>query len=288
MTIHFVVKYKYVIFHSKEVKRMLFKKSSIQGEISNVKFIEGMVSFQKVKLNAFCFEVDGVLIDTGAQALLKEFQPFFEKADVDKVVITHFHEDHTGGAAYLQEHFQLPVYMNEMTIEECAEKANYPFYRRMFWGNRKPFQAQPIGDAFTSRNGSWDVIQTPGHAKDHLSFLNRESGQLFSGDLYVTPKTKVVLREEHIPSIIKSIERVLTYDFGEMFCCHAGYVKNGRKAMTNKLEYLQELQGKILSLREQGLSEEQIQKQIFKKKYPITFFSSGEWDSIHIIRSILN
>lgn len=270
------------------MKVLLFKKSSNQGEKSNVRFINGMVSFQKVKLNAYCFEVDGVLIDTGAQALLKEFTPFFEKADVDKVVITHFHEDHTGGAAYLQEHLQLPVYMNEMTINECAGKADYPFYRRMFWGSRKPFKAQPIGDTFTSRNASWDVIQTPGHAKDHLSFLNRETGQLFSGDLYVTPKTKVVLREEHIPSIIKSIERVLTYDFDEMFCCHAGYVKDGRKAMSNKLEYLQELQGKILSLREKGYNERQIQAEIFKKKYPITFFSSGEWDSIHIIRSILN
>lgn len=256
--------------------------------MSNVRFINGLVSLGGVRLNAYCFEVDGVLIDTGSQTLLKEFKPFFANAAVDRVVITHYHEDHTGGAAFLQKEYELPIYMNEITVEECAEKADYPLYRKLFWGKRRPFQAQPIGKSFTSRNATWHVIDTPGHAKDHLSFLNSETGQLFSGDLYVHPRTKVILREESIPAIIHSIERVLTYDFGELFCCHAGYVKDGRKAITNKLNYLKELEENILSLHKKGYNEQEIQKLIFKKKYPIMFFSFGEWDSIHIIRSLMN
>lgn len=268
---------------------MLFNKKISVGEMSNVRFIEGIVSFQKkMNLNVLSFEVDGVLIDTGAKSLLKEFKPFFRKANIDQVMITHFHEDHTGGAAYLQTEYGLPIFMNEMTIEECAERAKYPLYRKLFWGTREPFKAKPIGETFTSRNATWDVLNTPGHAKDHLAFLNRETGQLFSGDLYVQPRTKVVLREESIPTIIHSIEHVLTFDFDELFCCHAGYVKDGRKALTNKLTYLRELQEKILNLQKQGYDENEIQQQIFKKKYPITSFSFGEWNSIHIIRSILN
>lgn len=267
---------------------MFLKRKSLVDEKSKVRFINGLISFGSVKLNVYCFEVDGVLIDTGSQTLLKEFNPFFLNADVDQVVITHFHEDHTGGAAFLQKEYELPIYMNEITIEECAEKAKYPLYRKLFWGNRRPFQAQPIGESFTSRNATWDVIDTPGHAKDHLSFLNKETGQLFSGDLYVHPHTKVILREESVPTIIHSIEKVLTYDFGELFCCHAGYVKDGRKALTNKLHYLKELEENVLSLQKKGYNEQEIQKLTFKKRYPITFFSFGEWDSIHIIRSLMN
>lgn len=267
---------------------MLFIKKTILGEESKVRFINGLVSFQNVKLNAYCFEVDGILIDTGAHSLLAEFKLFFEKADLDYVIITHSHEDHTGGASFLQQEYGLPVYMNEMTIAECGEKAEYPLYRKLFWGRRRPFGATPIGKTFSSRRATWEVIETPGHAKDHLSFLNRETGQLFSGDLFVHPKTKVVLRDEHIPTIIDSIERVLTYDFGEMFCCHAGYIKEGRKVLKSKLDYLRELEGKILSLQQQGYNVKEIQKMIFQKKYPITLFSAGEWDSIHIIKSILN
>ena len=60
-------------------------------------------------------------------------------------------------------------------------------------------------------HATWDVIETPGHAIDHLAFLNRETGQLFTGDLYCQEMTKVILREESIPTIIESLKRVLTF-----------------------------------------------------------------------------
>lgn len=267
---------------------MFLKTESMQGERGNVRFVNGVVRLNSVKLNVYCFETDGVLIDTGSQSLAREFKGFFAQADVDQIVITHAHEDHTGGARYLQTEFGLPIFMNEMTIEECANKADYPFYRKFFWGRRRPFEAQPIGDTFRSRNADWTVISTPGHAKDHLAFLNNETGQLFSGDLYVHPKTKLILRDESIPTIISSIEKTLSYDFGEMFCCHAGYVKDGRVALQKKLAYLQELRDKTLALHKNGYEVREIHAQLFPRKFPITYFSFGEWNSMHIIRSIIN
>jgi endoribonuclease LACTB2 len=263
----------------------MFQTKAQVNEKSNVRFINGMISFSSVKLNVYSFSVDGVLVDTGAPRLLNEFKKFFRQADADQVVITHSHEDHNGGAAYLQKEFRLPIYMNVKTIDSCAKKASYPLYRKAFWGRRSPFEGKALGETFVSKNATWDVIETPGHATDHLSFLNRETGQLFSGDLYVQPRTNVILRDESIPTIMDSIERVLTYDFDELFCCHAGYVKDGRKALTKKLSYLKELKEKILELHSQGYQEKEIQGILFKKRYPITYFSFGEWDSIHIIRS---
>ncbi|QKY68328.1 MBL fold metallo-hydrolase [Lentibacillus sp. CBA3610] len=127
---------------------MLLKKKSSMNEASDVQLVNGSVSFRNVKMNVYCFAVDGVLIDTGSKSLLKAFKPFFAQADVDQVMIPHFHEDHTGGAGYLQTEYGLPVYMNAMTINECMEKADYPLYRQVFWGRRRPFQAQPIGESF--------------------------------------------------------------------------------------------------------------------------------------------
>lgn len=207
--------------------------------------------------------------------------------NIDQVVITHYHEDHTGCAAFLQKEIEAPLFMNKMMIEYCSTKANYPLYRKLYWGKRKPFQAAPIGKTFTSAHAKWDVIETPGHSKDHLSFLNRQTGQLFTGDLYCQERTKVVLHEESIPMIINSIKHVLTYDFGDVFCCHSGFLKDGRQALEKKLNYLLEVQHKVLKLYGEGKTPVQINNVLFPKTYSITKFSSGEWDSFHIVNTIL-
>src|SRR5699024_2533129 len=227
---------------------MLLKTRAKTGKASGVRFINGSISFASVHLNVYSFEVDGILIDTGSESLVDTFKPFFKEVDIDKIVITHDHEDHTGGAAFLQQTFNIPIYINEKSVAACEEDAKYPMYRNLFWGIRKSFRAQEIGNSFTSRHANWDVIASPGHTHYHLSFLNRETGQLFSGDLYVHPKTKVILRNESIPTIINSLRKMITYDFGEMFCCHAGYVQDGKKALHKKLDYLTSFQEEVIHL----------------------------------------
>lgn len=266
---------------------MLVKSSARRGKASGVQWMEGFVSFGRVRLNVIAYHIDGVLIDTGAATLIKEFKGFFEEVEAKKVLITHDHEDHTGGAAFLAEKLGIPIYVNESVVKNCTKKASYPFYRKFFWGKRAPFQAEGIGSTFTSDNARWQVIETPGHAADHLAFLNEETGQFFSGDLYVHPHTKLILRDESIPTIMASIEKVLTYDFEEMFCCHAGFVPDGKKAFRAKLQYLAELQGKVLDLHEKGWGEKAIRREVFPKKYPITLLSFGEWDAHHIIHTII-
>lgn len=266
---------------------MLMKKHSKYGEKSNVQFVNGILKVGPVRLNVYVFSTDGLLIDTGAPNLLSEFKPFFSEMDVDEVVLTHHHEDHSGGAAFLTDQYGLPIKMDQKLINTSERKAPYPFYRKLFWGKRAPFEAKPISMSFSTRTATWKAIETPGHAEDHLSFLNENAGQLFSGDLYVHPETKLILKDESIPQTIASIERVLTYDFEELFCCHAGYVKDGRKALQKKLAYLTELTDKVIYLHEKGHSKRDIQQQIFGKKYPITYLSLGEWDAKHIVHSIL-
>jgi endoribonuclease LACTB2 len=254
---------------------MFFKKNAEQSEHSGVRMINGIIRFQAIRLNVYCYEIDGVLIDTGAAALLEQFKSFFSQMDVDQIVLTHHHEDHSGCVNFLQRNYNLPVYMSDLRREECTKKASYPLYRKLFWGTRPTFTAQVIEQQFTSRTCNWTVIETPGHTNDHLSFLNNTTGQLFTGDLFVTPKTKIVLKEESIPQIIQSIEKVLTYDFEEMYCQHAGYVIKGREGLELKREYLLELSHKIQSMSNQGLSEKEINEQLFQKNIHLSVFHPG-------------
>ncbi|WLR54545.1 MBL fold metallo-hydrolase [Mesobacillus subterraneus] len=267
---------------------MFLKKSAVKGDKNGVTYMNGQVRFQGVSLNVYSYAVDGILIDTGAQSLKKYFEAFIDEADFQQVMLTHFHEDHTGCAAYAAKSTQLPIFLNQTSIQSCSQKADYPLYRQLFWGRRKPFSSQAMPDTFTSNRATWDAIDTPGHAHDHKAFLNRETGQLFTGDLFVQERTKVIMSEESIPQIIDSLKRVLTYEFKEMFCSHAGYVENGRTALTQKLDYLMSIQHDVCTLHDQGESANEICKKLFPKKYPIIKFSGREWDSRHIISSILS
>lgn len=127
---------------------MLLKKNFSQQMINGVQAGNGTVAFQGVKLNVHSFAADGVLIDTGAASLEKEFQPFFKQLDIDQVVITHFHEDHTGCAAYLQKELQLPIYMNDMKLDYCKQKPDYPLYRKVFWGSAILFMQRQLEKLF--------------------------------------------------------------------------------------------------------------------------------------------
>ena len=246
----------------------------------------GTVQFQAVKLNVFVFFTDGLLIDTGAYSLRKQFQPFFRSLPIEKVVLTHFHEDHSGNAHLFNQQY-IPVYMNNIMRESCELKADYPLYRKLFWGKRPPFKSTEIGQYFVTEHASWQTIHTPGHAEDHMCYYNETTGQLFTGDLYVSPKTKVILRDENIPQIIRSIEKIMRLDIEEMYCNHAGYIENGHLALQNKLDNLKEIEHNVLTLHKQGRTEEEITRILFPKTYPIIKLSSGEWDSKHIVTSIV-
>ena len=237
--------------------------------------------------NLFLFTTDGLLIDTGAKSYENQIIPFLKEASIDVVALTHSHEDHTGTAPWIQENLNIPMYISPLGIDTCSRLAPYPKYRQDIWGKRKPFKPLPISDKVQSRKKEWIVLDTPGHSQDHIALLNKESGTLFTGDLFVSPKTKIIMKSESIPQIMDSIRRVLTYDFGSMFCCHAGYIQDGKTKLHQKLDYLENLCGEVNNLYANGLSVEEIDQKIFRRKYPITFVSDGEWDSLHIITSLI-
>ncbi|UOQ94817.1 MBL fold metallo-hydrolase [Halobacillus shinanisalinarum] len=236
----------------------------------------------------YVFLVDGMLIDTGPKCLESDLIPFYEDHSIELVTLTHSHEDHTGTASWIQENREIPIYIHEKGINICAQSCPYPKYRQMAWGIRKEFTALPLGETIQSRSQKWKVIYTPGHADDHISLFHEETGRLFSGDLFVDPKTKVIMDSESIPVIMNSIRTLLSYDFESMFCCHAGYIQDGKRMLKQKLTYLENLCSEVNSLHKEGLSIDEINKKLFPKKYPIVAVSGGEWDSLHIVSSIIS
>lgn len=134
--------------------------------------------------------------------------------DVERIVVTHFHPDHLGGARWLQERTGAPVYMLEEEIHRS----------RALWGGKPdptpfvdhlsrhgmprglaasaaakmrtslplPDQTIPlgVGEKLDSGHGPLRVIHAPGHADYQLMLYHEEHGILFAADhvlLKITP-----------------------------------------------------------------------------------------------------
>lgn len=258
-------------------------------EKEDVTCVKGALGRSGSTVNSvYIFLVDGMLIDTGPKSLEADFISFYEEHSFNFVTLTHSHEDHTGTAPWIEDNRNVPIYIHPKGIHTCAQPYPYPTYRQLIWGKRKAFTALPLGDTVQTRSKQWQVIDTPGHADDHVSLLDKETGRLFSGDLFLAPKTKVIMNSESIPMIMNSIRTLLAYDFGPMFCSHAGYIRNGKEKLKQKLDDLEHLCEEVAHLHKQGLSNIEINQTLFPKKYPIVAVSEGEWDSLHIVSSIVS
>ena len=102
------------------------------------------------------------LVDAGAwDGVVDEIRTYTD--DVDTVVVTHQHGDHVAQLEAVCEAFAPDVYA-------YAEH---------------PLRTHTIddGDTVTVGDEAFDVVYTPGHADDHVSFVSETS--LFSGDVVV-------------------------------------------------------------------------------------------------------
>lgn len=262
--------------------------SSEITQVGEVHMINSIIKTPQITMSVHSFCMDGVLIDTGSQTMKQAFQSFFEQNDFDQVMLTHFHEDHTGNAASIQDKYDVPIYLHQMSTHLTKQPQRLPLYRKFLWGDVEPFFTKPLKKTFESRNDTWEAIDTPGHSPDHVSFYNQSKGVLFTGDLFVTPRPKVILVDENILDTMYSLKKIQTYDIDQMFCCHAGLVKNPKKMIQMKIDYLEEIEGKALALQQKGKDVDEITAEIFPKDYPIIAESNSEWSAVHMIRRFLN
>lgn len=240
------------------------------------------------KNTVYLYLVDGMLIDTGPKILENELIAFYDQYDFDLVTLTHSHEDHAGTASWIQKNKNVPIYIYPKGITVCEKPADYPEYRQIAWGIREEFHPLPLRESIQSRNLEWEAFYTPGHADDHVSLFNKETGRLFSGDIYILPTVKVLMKTESISKMMNSIQTLLKLDFGAMYCSHAGYLPDGREKLETKLDNLRGIYDSVMDLYKKGYSVSEIDKILFAKKYRLEEYSKGEYSSINIVHSIVS
>jgi glyoxylase-like metal-dependent hydrolase (beta-lactamase superfamily II) len=238
------------------------------------------------EVSAYAFA--DLLIDTGPSATAERLVEWCRGGPVRRVLLTHHHEDHIGGAAALQEELRVPILGPAGAVPIFAEGLRMPLYRRIVWrGQPRTFRAEPLGETVEGPGYRLRVIPTPGHAFSHVCFFEEGRRWLFSGDLYVHDRVKLLRRIEDVWRHIDSLKRVLALEPELLICDHAGVLEHARERLRRKIQYWEDLAGQARTLREQGLPVKAITRRLLGREVLLTWASLGDFSKRNLIRGLL-
>ncbi len=161
------------------------------------------------------------LIDTGfarrARPIVRAFQSAnVPLASVNKLLLTHHHIDHMGGAAYLRETTKAPIscHGEDAPFVDGRVKAPMPLLMRLLLRTHPAPVAVSLKDG--DRIGPLLVVHAPGHTPGEVVFYHMARKILFSGDAVVERKGRLTIPAARYASNLKqaveSIARVRGLD----------------------------------------------------------------------------
>ena len=252
------------------------------GTVREVRLTSTILGQPLYSVAAFYF--DGVLFDTGPPRTGRELAAWAQGVEIERIIITHRHEDHVGGNAFLP---SLPALAPAGALPTIRQAPLLPLYRRIPFGQPRPSRADPLGETVSTRSHTLDVIPTPGHAPDHVVLHLPEEGWLFGGDLFLMERAKYVRRIDDVAQWLDSLKGILRYDFDILFCGHAGYVPNAKEAINRKIDYWEEIGERAREMAAEGHRPKAIRDTLLGKEGLLTYWSRGRFAKLNLIQQLL-
>jgi ribonuclease/clavin/mitogillin len=235
---------------------------------------------------------------------LRDFiKSFFKKQKITKCIITHTHEDHSGGANMLNTEFNIPIYAHESAISILKKESTYPQYRQIVWGKkRKPTIAQKIPRRVkTSDNEfTFEIFPMPGHAPELIALIEKSQEWVFVSDA-IQPRYKMLFGhnsdiQENLSEIVMSMKNLLEYteSLSDLKVFISGHGVYGRDIIEQKIEEIQELHVRVNDLyfkfSKEGYDQsrilKKILKEIFGRETAIGKLTNGDLSIMNLIKSL--
>ncbi len=232
---------------------------------------------------ASAFYFDGLLVDAGLPRTAQALAGWLRQRPLHLVLNTHVHEDHVGGDYALP----LKPLVSPLGLDRLAHPPRTQPFRLLAWGRARPALGEPLGPVVEADGFQLEVLPTPGHSDDHVIFIEKQRGWAFTGDLFVHTRIRYAQADENVLQILGSLQRAVKADFQELYCGHAGRVPDGKEALRRKIQYLEDIRGQALRLRQDGLGDVAIARRLFHRLGSWHWITGGWFSEVNLIHQLL-
>ena len=172
---------------------------------------------------------------TGESSHLAALAEALAGEPLGQVLVTHAHQDHVDGC------------------DPIAVRWPDTRFGKMPWPGRDCLQSVDFfsisdGDLIPAGDGMLRVVHTPGHAPDHVCFLDEATGTLFSADL-VVQGSSVVIPNSHggnLTQYLASLRRVLDIAPDRMLPAHGQVIDSPSEVLSTYLEHRLQREAQII------------------------------------------
>jgi ribonuclease/clavin/mitogillin len=209
--------------------------------------------------------VGDILVDTGFSYVGELFAAALADRDIKSVCCSHNHEDHTGNCAAVAAAHGCPVYLRHAdALWEEGVRSLKP-YRRIWWGRVEPFDAQEMPGIVESGGRSFEVIPAPGHARTQVALYEAATGDVFTGDLVISPGAAAVLTWSNPWQEVESLRRVAALGPRRMLTGHGLIAKDPGRLLELKAERIEDAARKSVELMSEGVAPREVVTRVFPK-----------------------
>jgi hydroxyacylglutathione hydrolase len=199
--------------------------------------------------NAFVVVGDGgcAIADAGWESDAREVIAGADKAlgkrKVDRLVLTHMHIDHVGGAAAIAKKYGCEILVHGEDAGPLLKGDKVATGAVFFGGDIEPMKVKKLSEG--DRVLGFEVLHTPGHTMGSICLYDKEARALISGDtVFRDGVGRWDLPSGDLRELLVSVRRLAKLDVEGLYPGHGPSVPSGGSAhIMEDLDYLEAFGG---------------------------------------------